>query len=127
MRRLVSASYPLVCTLAGLVLGWLPYFLHGPIPEKLAAARLNPAFAVWTYYCSRLLIGFMVGSGVWPAAWWLRGPLYGALLMLPPGMLALATPGCGVTCFRLNVSTGALVGLLVGATARLVTGRSRAE
>lgn len=118
--------YPLVCTLAGLVYGWLPILLHGPIPEKLSAARLNGALAVWTYYNARLLIGFMVGCGVWPARWWLRGPLYGLLIMLVPGMLALATPGCGVPCMRLNVSTGALVGLLVGATARVVTGRSHA-
>jgi hypothetical protein len=90
-------SYSLVCTLAGLVYGWLPVLVHGPIPAKLTIARLNGSVAVWTYYGSRLLIGFMVGCGVWPRAWWARGPLYGVLLMLPPGMLALATPGCGFT------------------------------
>ena len=92
-----SLSYPLVCTIAGLVYGWLPRLVHGPIPAKLTLVRLNGALAVWTYYGSRLLIGFMVGCGVWPRTWWVRGPLYGFLLMLPPGMLALATPGCGFT------------------------------
>lgn len=96
-RRLPRAYYPLVCTLAGLGYGWLPWLLHGPIAAKLTMVRLNGPLAVWTYYASRLLIGFMVGCGVRPTAWWLRGPLYGALLMLPPGMLALATPGCGFT------------------------------
>ena len=97
MRRLASVPYPLLCTVAGLVYGWLPLLVHGPIPQKLSMVRLNGALAVWTYYLSRLLIGFMVGCGIWPATWWVRGPLYGALLMLPPGMLALATPGCGST------------------------------
>ena len=87
--------YRLVCTVAGLVLGWLPLLFHGPIPEKLSAVRLNGPIAVWCYYTARLLIGFMVGAGTWPARWWTRGPVYGVLLMLPPGWLALATPGCG--------------------------------
>ena len=97
LTRGSESSYPFVCAVAGLVYGWLPRLLHGPIPAKLTVVRLNGPVAVWTYYGSRLLIGFMVGCGVWPQAWWVRGPLYGALLMLPPGMLALATPGCGFT------------------------------
>jgi hypothetical protein len=83
--------------LSGLVLAWLPYLIHGPIPEKLDQVRLNGAVAVWAYYTSRLLIGFVVANTTWPVAWWLRGPLYGCLLMIPPGLFALATPGCGFT------------------------------
>src|SRR5262249_55859954 len=89
--------YRLGSTPGRLVLGWLPLLVHGPIPEKLAAVRLNGAIAVWCYYSARLLIGFMVGVGTWPAPWWARGPLYGFVLMVPPGCLALATPGCGFT------------------------------
>jgi len=96
-RPLLRRPYPFICTVAGLAYGWLPMLVHGPIAAKLTVVRLNGPVAVWTYYASRLLIGFMVGCGVWPATWWLRGPLYGVLLMLPPGMLALATPGCGFT------------------------------
>lgn len=125
MRRR-AVSYVLVCTLAGLVLAWLPRLVHGPIPEKFALVRLNGAVAVWTFYTARLLIGFFVGCGVWPRRFWLRGPLYGVLLMLPPAFLALANPGCGWSCCAWNVSTGAAVGLLAGAAGRLVTGRDHA-
>jgi hypothetical protein len=50
---------------------------------------------VWTWYLSRLLIGFWVGISVWPQPWFVRGPLLGALVMFPPGFVSLATPGCG--------------------------------
>jgi hypothetical protein len=121
-----SGAYVLLCTVVGLVAGWLPVLLHGPIPQKLDAARLNGALAIWTYYGARLLIGFMVGTGVWPATWWMRGPLYGILLMLPPGFLALGTPGCGPRCMALNLSSGAVIGLVVAGVARLASGRSHA-
>lgn len=91
------APYPVVCTLAGLALGWLPRLVHGPIPEKFDALFIRGAIAVWGFYLARLSIGFLVGITVWPARWWLRGPLVGALAMAPLGIVALATPGCGHT------------------------------
>jgi hypothetical protein len=41
-----------------------------------------------------LLVG---RPGLEPGTWWLRGPLLGALAMLLPSLLALATPRCGFT------------------------------
>jgi hypothetical protein len=89
--------YPLLCALIGLVVGWFPRFFHGPIPQKFDALYLRGAIAVWAFYSARLLIGLMVGLTIWPPRWWLRGPLCGLLMMLPVGLVALATPGCGPT------------------------------
>jgi hypothetical protein len=87
--------YPLLCTLLGLVLGWLPRLVHGPIEEKFNLLYIRGAIAVWGFYSARLLIGFLVGNMRWPARWYLRGPLCGVVMMLPVGVIALATPGCG--------------------------------
>ena len=89
--------YPLLCALIGLVVGWFPVFFHGPIPEKFNLFYLNGQLAVWNWYLSRLLIGLLVGISAWPPVWWMRGPLIGVLVMIPPGFVALATPGCGPT------------------------------
>ena len=89
--------YPVLCTALGLALGWLPMLIHGPIPEKFNVLYIRGDIAIWTFYAARLSIGFLVGISVWPRAFWLRGPLLGALAMLPPGLLALATPRCGFT------------------------------
>jgi hypothetical protein len=91
----VRIPYALLCTLLGLVIGWFPALVHGPIPYKFNILRLNGAVAVWAFYSARLLIGFLVGITRWPARWQLRGPLCGVLMMLPPSLIALATPGCG--------------------------------
>ena len=95
MRIARNVPYPLLCTAMGLVLGWGPIFFHGPIPQKFDIFYLNGALAVWTWYCLRMMIGFVVGISAWPRPWYVRGPLVGALLMLPPGFISLATPGCG--------------------------------
>jgi hypothetical protein len=87
--------YPLLCALLGLVVGWLPRLVHGPIPEKFDALYIRGAIAVWGFYSARLLIGVLVGSTRWPERWYLRGPLCGLVMMLPVGLIALATPGCG--------------------------------
>ena len=87
--------YGLACTIIGLVVGWLPMLVHGPIPEKFDVLYIKGNIAVWGFYSARLLIGFMVGVTCWPARWYLRGPLCGFLTMLPLGIVALATPGCG--------------------------------
>lgn len=50
---------------------------------------------VWAWYVARMLIGFVVGVTWWPRPWWIRGPVFGALTMLPLGITSLATPGCG--------------------------------
>jgi hypothetical protein len=96
-HRLARVPYPLVCALLGLVLGWLPYFLHGPIPWKFNVLYIQGQIAVWAYYSARLLIGFVVGISVWPRPWYLRGPLCGFVTMLPVTFVALATPRCGFT------------------------------
>jgi hypothetical protein len=91
----VSIPYPLLCVLLGLVFGWLPWLFHGPIAEKFNLLYINGSIAVWGFYAARLSIGFFVGITRWPTRWYLRGPLCGFLLMLPVGLIALATPGCG--------------------------------
>ena len=91
-RRL---PYPLLCTLLGVVLGWLPALVHGPIPYKFNVLGIRGAVAVWAFYSARLLIGFLVGITRWPGRWFLRGPLCGVIAMFPVTVIALATPGCG--------------------------------
>jgi hypothetical protein len=87
--------YPLVCTLLGLALGWLPMFVHGPIAQKFSILYIRGAIAVWGFYIARLLIGFMVGITRWPPQWYVRGPLCGFLALLPLTFISLAMPGCG--------------------------------
>jgi hypothetical protein len=94
---LAHLPYPLVCTALGLVLGWAPRLVHGPIAEKFDVLYIEGAIAVWAYYAARLSIGFWVGITLWPRRWWLRGALCGFAAMLPLGLMALATPGCGFT------------------------------
>jgi hypothetical protein len=94
-RPLASWPYALVCTGLGLVLGWFPKLVHGPIPEKFNVLYIQGAVAVWGFYVARMAIGFWVGITRWPERWWLRGPLCGLLTMLPLGIVLLATPGCG--------------------------------
>jgi len=89
--------FPVVSTLAGLVLGWLPILFHGPIKEKFDLLYIEGAIAVWGYYVARCSIGFSVGITAWPRKWWIRGPMCGFLTMLPLTIVALATPGCGFT------------------------------
>jgi len=33
-RTLHAVPYPMLCTLVGLVLGWVPLLIHGPHPSK---------------------------------------------------------------------------------------------
>lgn len=87
--------YPLLCTLVGLVLGWFPLLVHGPIPQKFNVLYIRGATAVWAFYCARLLIGYVIGVSRWPGAWWLRGPLCGLMTMFPLTLISLAMPGCG--------------------------------
>ena len=120
---LQHAPYVVVCTALGLVLGWVPKLIHGPIPQKFDVLYIKGSLAVWAYYTARLSIGFWVGNATWPARWWLRGPLCGFLALLPLAFLALATPGCGVPCMRLNLSTATGVGFTIAGLAYLLTGR----
>jgi hypothetical protein len=87
--------YPLVCTLLGLVLGWLPWWIHGPIAEKFNVLYIRGVIAVWGFYTARCMIGFLVGVTRWPRPWYLRGPLFGFLALLPLTVVSLAMPGCG--------------------------------
>ncbi len=121
MRRI---PYAVVCALLGLVIGWTPMLLHGPIPEKYDLLYIQGAIAVWGWYLARLLIGFMVGITWWPRPWWLRGPLIGALMMFPLGWVSLATPGCGFPCQFWNAVTGAVIGIVVAGGAYLITGKT---
>src|SRR5205085_5899154 len=87
--------YGLFCFLVGLPLAWIPSFLHGPIHQKYDILHIDGAVAVWAWYTARMLIGFWVGQTQWPARWWLRGPIYGLLVMFPLTLVSLATPTCG--------------------------------
>ena len=120
---LARVPYPLACIVLGLGLGWLPKFLHGPIPEKFDAYYISGSAAVWAYYLSRLLIGFWIGISTWPAAWWLRGPLCGFLALLPVTFFSLAVPSCGPRCMAINLTTGTFVGTLIAGIAFWLTGR----
>jgi len=95
VRRPAALPYPLVCTLLGFALGWLPRLVHGPIPQKFNVLYIRGAVAVWAFYSARLLIGFLVGITRWPERWYLRGPLCGLILMFPLTLISLAMPGCG--------------------------------
>jgi len=89
--------YRVLCTTLGLGLGWLPWLLHGPIPEKFNVLYIDGPVAVWAFYTARMSVGFFVGTSTWPRAWYLRGPLFGVLALLPVTLISLATPGCGFT------------------------------
>jgi hypothetical protein len=118
--------YLLVCTLLGAALGWLPILIHGPIPEKFDLLYIRGAIAVWGFYLARCSIGFWIGLTTRPERWWLRGPLVGFLVMLPLGIVLLATPGCQGRCTMWNLATGTGVGALVAGLAFGLTGRQRA-
>ena len=49
-RRRVPLTYPLVCLLLGLLLGWTPRLLHGPIAEKFNVNYIQGSVAVWAFY-----------------------------------------------------------------------------
>ena len=70
---------------------------HGPIPEKWTYFNVDGSVLVQGYYFARLSIGVWVGLTSVPSRWYLRGPLCGALSMLPLGFVALANPLCGPT------------------------------
>jgi hypothetical protein len=106
-----------LCTLLGLVLGWLPVLFHGPIAEKFDAHYIEGSIAVWAFYLARLSIGFWVGMTRLPPQWFLRGPLVGFLIMLPLTFITLATPECGGTCMFWNLVTGSVIGLVVAGVA----------
>ena len=56
-RRLGGAlPYPVVCVLLGLLLGWTPRLVHGPIAEKFNVHYIHGAVAVWAFYTARLLV-----------------------------------------------------------------------
>jgi hypothetical protein len=93
-ESLRRVPYLLLCTALGALLGWLPVLFHGPIPEKFDVLYIQGAIAVWGFYLARMSVGFWIGATRWPARWWLRGPLVGFLVMLPLGVVLLATPGC---------------------------------
>jgi hypothetical protein len=118
--------YPLACLVAGLLLGWLPMFFHGPIPYKFDVLGIRGDIAVWAWYLARLLIGLAVGVTIWPRPWYVRGPLCGLSLMFPLTLVNLAVPGCGAPCMFWNDVTATMIGFAVGAVAYVVTGRHHA-
>jgi hypothetical protein len=116
----------LICVAVGLVLGWIPTLFQGPDPQKFDIYYLYGDVAVWSFYFSRMLIGIVVGVSVWPRRWYVRGPVCGALLTAPPGIFALATPGCSPAWVFWNTVTGAVIGTVAGAAAYVATGRDHA-
>ncbi len=118
--------YALVCLLAGLIFGWVPGLLHGPIPFKYDVLHMDGSIVVAGFYTARLLIGLMVGITWFPAKWYLRGPMCGFLTMFPLTLISLATPGCRGVCMFWNLLTATTVGFAVAATARGITGLDHA-
>lgn len=115
--------YVALCTAVGLLLGWIPMFVHGPIPEKYSVLYIRGAIAVWGWYTARLLIGFMVGITSWPRPWYVRGPLIGFAMLFPLSLVSLATPGCQLPCMGANLSSATILGGLVAAIAFVMTGK----
>jgi hypothetical protein len=115
-----------VCTALGLVLGWLPMLVHGPIPYKFDVLGMRGTTAVWGWYVARLLVGLLVGVTIVPPQWYVRGPLCGLALMFPLSLVNLATPGCGTSCMMWNNVTAAGLGFAVGGLAFAVTRRHHA-
>lgn len=122
----MSHRYIVLCALVGLALSWVPAYLHGPIREKWDYYYLDGSWAVWTWYLARAAVGAFVGLTVWPARWWIRGPLIGALLLLPPCMMSMANPLCGAGCVASNESSGAGLGFIVAGIAFALTRRHHA-
>lgn len=125
MQPHTRVPYALLCTLTGLVLGWLPMLVHGPIAEKYNVLYIRGAVAVWGWYAARLLIGFAVGITRWPARWYLRGPLIGFMLLFPLSLVSLATPGCGLPCMCANLGSAMAIGAAVAGIAFALTGQHR--
>ena len=117
------SRYTLLCLLLGVILGWLPRLVHGPIPEKFNVLYINGAVAVWAYYTARMLIGFVVGITVWPQRWYVRGPMCGFMMLFPLTLISLAKPTCGAPCMCWNLTTASIVGTLVAGVAYVVTGQ----
>src|SRR5262245_2886606 len=57
---LAAWPYLLVCTGIGLLLGWVPAQLHGPIPHKFDVLFIEGRIAVWGWYVARSSIGFWI-------------------------------------------------------------------
>lgn len=90
-----SLPYPLLCSVIGLAFSVVPSWIHGPIPAKWDLYYLDGAVMVWGWYLARASIGLLVGLTALPRQWWLRGPLCGALMMMPVGVVSLGNPSCG--------------------------------
>ncbi len=118
--------YRLLCTLIGLPLAWIPFYLHGPIPEKYDILHIQGAIAVWGWYTARMSIGFWFGLATWPRQWWIRGALCGFVAMFPLTLVSLATPGCGQPCMGWNLTTGTAIGLAVAGLVFVLTGKEHA-
>jgi hypothetical protein len=93
--RFDRIPYPVLCLLLGLLLGWTPRLVHGPIAEKFNVHYIQGSVAVWAFYSARHMVGFLVGITAWPSRWYLRGPMIGFLTLLPVTFVPLAIPGCG--------------------------------
>lgn len=119
-------GYRGVCTLLGLIAGWVPMLLHGPIPQKFDVLYIQGSVTVWGFYLARLSIGFFVGNTSWPVPWYVRGPLIGFLVMLPAGIILLGVPGCQGMCTFYNQLSATIIGFSVAGVAWLATGRDHA-
>lgn len=74
------------------VLGWVRYFFQGPIPDKLNQLYIHDPTTVWGWYLARILIGTWIGVTTSPWRWWLRGPLFGFLVLRSVGSTGQPAP-----------------------------------
>jgi hypothetical protein len=124
--RPANLRYVAVSTAIGLLLGWLPALVHGPVAEKWNVHGVHGGTLVAGYFVARLSIGFWSGAVVVPRAWFLRGPICGALAMLPLGFVGLSNDLCGGPCMFWNTATAAAVGFATAGIAWSITGRHSA-
>ena len=117
-----SRRYLAVCTALGLALGWLPGLVHGPVAAKWDVHAVDGTWVVGGYLAARLSIGLWVGISSTPSSWYLRGPLCGALAMVPVGLVAVSNPLCGSPCMFWNTLSGSAVGFAVAGLAWSITG-----
>lgn len=122
-----AIRYRVVCIATGALGASAAGWILGPRPELFLAHDIAGEITVWAYHASRLAVGVWVAISVWPRPWLVRGPLCGALAMVPVAWISQALPERGLGLPLGDLAAGAVLGFAVAATARCVTGLDAAR